>query len=315
MKLKQQHKTILIVKPKFSSDIHSEENFLLLKNSYQKHCIDVQVIEYDVLPEYTKIQSQVKNQDAVLLIGDAKCYPKNALKYPFIKTIENKKIPISWLPFRNSKDLLTFTKTVYQVHSRKQDHCAIALLSQRHPRFTRIVDRMATILKTPNVLPYKWSSDLLLRENMIEGLENGLGLATYFGHGRPIGWVGYYGLRSHHFDTENAKPIGALLSLCCKTASRKNTSVSFCEQLVLDGKTAVAFGAVDSTLHTDNTRWSVGITKALLNGASTIAELIIEASPKNVSAYTHYRLIGDPLAPIYSSNEAALFANNVKIYP
>ncbi len=314
MKLKQP-KTILIVKPQFSSDSKSEENFTLLKNTYVKHHIEVHVINYDTRPSYNEIQSQVKKQDAVLLIGDAKCFPKNALKYPFIQTIEKKKIPIAWLPIRNSKDLLTFSKTINVVHGRKQEQCAIALLSQKHPRFVRIVDRMATILKTPSLLPYKWSSDLLFRESMIEGLESGIGLAAYFGHGRPIGWVGYYGLRSHHFENKNAKPVGALLSLCCKTASRKNTAISFCEQLVLDGKTAVSFGSVDSTLHTDNTRWSVGITKALLSGASTIAELITQATPKNLSSYTHYRLIGDPLAPIYSSNETALFANNIKTYP
>lgn len=288
---------------------------MLLKNTYVKHNIEVHVIDYNTRPSYNEIQSQVKKQDAVLLIGDARCFPKNALKYPFIQTMEKKKIPIAWLPIRNSKDLLTFSKTINEVHGRKQEQCAIALLSQKHPRFVRIVDRMSTILKTPNLLPYKWSSDLLLRESMIEGLESGLGLATYFGHGRPIGWVGYYGLRSHHFENKKAKPVGALLSLCCKTASRNNTAISFCEQLVLDGKTAVSFGAVDSTLHTDNTRWSVGITKALLSGASTIAELIMEAIPKNLSSYTHYRLIGDPLAPIYSSNKTALFANNIKTYP
>ena len=314
MKLKQ-HKTILIVKPQFSSGSKSEENFMLLKNTYIKHNIDVHVINYDARPSYNQIQNQVETQDAVLLIGDAKCFPKNALKFPFIKTIENKKIPIAWLPIRNSKDLFTFSRTISEVHGRKQDKCAVALLSQRHPRFVRIVDRMATILNKPSLKPYKWSSDLLFRESMIEGLESGLGLATYFGHGRPIGWVGYYGLRSHHFENKKSKPVGALLSLCCKTASRKNTKISFCEQLVLDGKTAVSFGAVDSTLHTDNTRWSVGITKALLGGANTIAELIIEAIPKNLSSYTHYRLIGDPLAPIYSSNETALFVKNIKTYP
>ncbi|MDO6597974.1 C25 family cysteine peptidase [Oceanihabitans sp. 2_MG-2023] len=315
MKLKQQHKTILIVKPQFSSDVKSEENFILLQNTYKKYGIEVHVISYNIRPSYNEIQSQVQNQDAVLLIGDAKCYPKNALKFPFIKTSENKNIPIAWLPIRNSEDLFTFSKTINEVHGRKQDQCAVALLSQKHPRFTRIVDRMATILNAPSLSPYKWSSNLLLRESMIEGLESGLGLATYFGHGRPIGWVGYYGLRSHHFENKKAKPVGALLSLCCKTASRKNTAISFCEQLVLDGKTAVSFGAVDSTLHTDNTRWSVGITKALLSGANTIAELIVQATPKNLSSYTHYRLIGDPLAPIYSTKETALFANNIKTYP
>ena len=311
----KQHKSILIVKPEFSSDTKSEENFLLLQNAYLKHSIDVEVFEYNERPSYKIIQNQIKQQDAVLLIGDAKCYPKNALKYPFVQTLEKKKIPIAWLPIRKGDDLLTFSKTVDEVHGRTQDQCAIALLSQRHPRFIRIVDRMSTILETPSLQSYKWSSDLLLRESMIEGLESGLGLAAYFGHGRPIGWVGYYGLRSHHFETPNAKPIGALLSLCCKTASRKNTTLSFCEQLVLDGKTAASFGAVDSTLHTDNTRWSVGITKALLSGANTIADLIMDAIPKNLTAYQHYRIIGDPLAPIYSTNETVSFTKKIKTYP
>ena len=315
MKLEQQHKSILIFKPQFSSDFKSEENFLLLKKAYIKHSIDVDVIEYGRLPNHIQIQEQLKAHSAVLLIGDSKYLPKHAVKYPFIKTIQNKKIPIAWLPIRQSKDLYTFSQTIDKVHSRSQDQCTVALLSQRHPRFTRIVGRMATIMDMPHLKPLKWSSDLLLREHMIEGLESGLGLATYFGHGRPIGWVGYYGLRSHHFDSHNAKPVGALLSLCCKTASRKNTALSFCEQLVVDGKTAASFGAVDSTLHTDNTRWSVGITKALLTGANTMADLIINALPNNLSAYKYYRIIGDPLAPIYSTNETTMFANNIKTYP
>lgn len=311
----KQHKSILIVKPEFSSDLASEENFQKLQSSYLKHHIDATVINYNDRPSHKDIQNKVKAEDAVLLIGNATCFPKNAMKYPFVTTTEKRKIPLAWLPIRNSEDLLTFSKTIDEVHSRQQDECAVALLSQRHPRFTRIVDRMATILKAPSLKPYKWSSDLLLRESMIEGLESGLGLATYFGHGRPIGWVGYYGLRSHHFENPNAKPVGALLSLCCKTASRKNTPLSFCEQLVLDGKTAASFGAVDSTLHTDNTRWSVGITKALLNGANTISDLLMQAIPKNISAYKYYRIIGDPLAPIYSSKDTISRTQKIKTYP
>ena len=310
----RQHRSILIVKPEFSSDSISEENFLYLRSVYIKHGIDIDVFDYDIQPDHNLIQKRLRDHDAILLIGDSKYLPEDAVKYPFVETTQ-KKVPIAWLPIRHSDDLYTFSQTVDKVHSRSQDQCAIALLSQRHPRFTRIVRRMATIMDTPNFKPLKWSSDLLLREHMIEGLESGLGLATYFGHGRPIGWVGYYGLRSYHFDSPNAKPIGALLSLCCKTASRKDTMLSFCEQLVLDGKTASSFGAIDSTLHTDNTRWSVGITKALLNGANTMADLIVNALPKNLSAYKYYRIIGDPLAPIYSTNEATLFAKNIKTYP
>ncbi|MGB1309018.1 MAG: C25 family cysteine peptidase [Oceanihabitans sp.] len=315
MKYKQQHKELVIVKPEFPSKSTLEGNFQLLKDTYIKHNIQVEVITYVSQPTATQIQKQIQKPDAVLLIGEAACFPKDALKCPFILNKERKRVPIAWLPFRDAKDLETFAFTINEVHGRKQEQCAVALLSQRHPRFVRIVDRMATILEKPSLKAYKWSSDLLLRENMIAGLESGLGLATYFGHGRPIGWVGYYGLRSHHFETPKAKPIGALLSLCCKTASRKNTALSFSEELVLNGKTAASFGAVGDTLHTDNTRWSVGITKALMNGTKTIAELILQAIPKNRSSYQNYRIIGDPLAPIYSTNKTVAIATKIKTYP
>ena len=244
----KQHKSILLCAPIFPSDSISEGNILYLKAIYQEFVEEVSLRRYTAKYSSKQILNLYQGEDAVLVIGNARRHPKSFFEGPYIEK-NNRKTPIAWMPYRTNKDIKQFADMVKEVHQRTQDDCVVALLSQRHPRFVRIVDRMNKILQK-ELKPLKWSSDVIVREEMTNALEQGVGLATYFGHGRPIGWVGYYGFRAHHFNLNNAKPIGGLLSLCCKTASRKRTPLSFCEQLVLDKKCAATFGAVDSTLHT-----------------------------------------------------------------
>ncbi|WP_149276816.1 C25 family cysteine peptidase [Pareuzebyella sediminis] len=312
MKYRQPHKTLLLCVPTFSSGSHLEENVLHLKKVYEKFVKRVNLVRYGTTYALETIKIQHVSEDAILILGNARRHPKTACNAPFIIK-GSKKIPIGWLPFRNAEDILRFSNTLERVHSREQDDCVVALLSQRHPRFTRLVHRMEHILDK-RAVPLRWSSDVILREDVVNGLEEGVGLAAYFGHGRPIGWVGYYGFRAHHFTENTREPIGGLLSLCCKTASRKNTKLSFCEELVLNQKCAATFGAVDSTLHTDNTRWSVGLCSALLKGARSIGDLVVEAMPQNKTAFASYRLIGDPLAPIYSTSKVSTHVQQIKTY-
>ena len=313
MMYKQRHRSILLYVPTFPSGSPSEGNVLHLKKVYEQFVEVVNLARYSGPYSIENIKRQHSTEEAILIFGRAQRHPKTACNAPFIEK-GGKKIPIAWLPLRSAEDIRRFADTVTKVHSREQDDCVIALLSQKHSRFTRIVNRMGHILKD-KVIPLRWSSDVILRENVVNGLEEGVGLAAYFGHGRPIGWVGYYGFRAHHFEEKQAEPIGGLLSLCCQTASRKNTRLSFCEELVLNQNCAATFGAVDSTLHTDNTRWAVGVCNALLQGARTIGEVVVNAMPQNSSAYTSYRLIGDPLAPIYSTNKVSTHVQQVKTYP
>lgn len=312
MKYKQ-HKSLQIYAPKFPSDSPSEGNLLNLQSTYEQFVGKVDLVRYDKHYSQDHIIESYKGEDAVLVIGSARRHPKSFFHAPFIQKATNK-VPIAWLPIRNHRDIAYFTESVKEVHSRAQDDCVLALLSQKHPRYVRIVQRMNHILKN-DIKALQWSSDLVFRDDIINALEEGIGLAAYFGHGRPIGWVGYYGLRAHHFERTDAKVIGGILSLCCQTASRKRTSLSFCEELVINKKCAATFGAVESTLHTDNTRWSVGICKALLEGAKTIGDVVLSAMPLNLTAYCDYRIIGDPLAPIYSTKQTALVAKDVKTYP
>jgi len=169
---------------------------------------------------------------------------------------------------------------------------------------------------------FRWTGDAITREGMVDAIGCGLGLGLYVGHGRPVGWVGYHGLRAHHFHATGAtkvhpsacEPMGAILSVCCRTASRKRVGLSYAESLPLMGVTAASFGAVCETLHTDNTRWAVGICDALAEGASTVGELLVRAAPTSPSALRSYRLIGDPLAPIGSNERSLRRARRVRTY-
>jgi hypothetical protein len=147
-----------------------------------------------------------------------------------------------------------------------------------------------------------------------------LGLGLYVGHGRPMGWVGYHGVRAHHFlGSEEVReprrePMGAILSLCCRTASRRRVGLSYTESLPLMGVAAASFGAVKETFHSDNTRWAVGVCTALTEGARTVGELLVRAAPASPAALASYRLIGDPFAPLGSDDRSLRRANRVRTY-
>jgi hypothetical protein len=180
--------------------------------------------------------------------------------------------------------------------------------------YLRLSERIELLLKQP-IQSFRWTSDVISREAVVDGLGVGLGLAIYLGHGRPSGWVGYYGMRKRHFDAFRGEPLGSMLSLCCQTASRRRIGLSYAEALPLMGVAAASFGAVTETRHTDNTRWAVRICECLNSGVKTIGELLVRAAPANASATLPYRLIGDPLAPLEAEIAGAQRAAAVPTYP
>ena len=103
----------------------------------------------------------------------------------------------------------------------------------------------------------------------------------------------------------------------CAAARRAGgaSGLSYAEALPLQGVTAASFGAAGDTLHSDNTRWAVGMCDALAAGAATIGELVTRAAPASLSAIGSYRLIGDPLAPLASATGAVARASAIPTYP
>jgi acyl carrier protein len=188
------------------------------------------------------------------------------------------------------------------------------VLSQWHPQYLRLAHRIEHLLQHEGLPVFGWTSDIVYREDMARGLRAGLAAAVYVGHGRPVGWVGYYGTRIHHLQAEAGEALGVLLMLCCRTASRCRTSLSFAESVPLKGIAGAAFGAIGPTTHLDNTRWAVGLCAALGKGARTVGELIIQAMPTSPQAYKSYRLLGDPVAPIVAAASAIEQASVIPVF-
>ena len=252
--------------------------------------------------------------DALLLAGDARRAPATVLPGPFL-------IDARW-PARARRLAAIaqyatnqrFAACAARVQRRAGSEQSLALFSQWHPQYLRVIERIDSLVRA-QWQTFRWSGDLITREGLVDAVGSGLGLGVYLGHGRAVGWVGYHGVRSHHFDAFDGEPMGALMSLCCRTASRRRTGLSYAEALPLRGVAAASFGATSDTLHTDNTRWAIGLCDALSAGVKTIGELIARAAPASPSACKAYRLIGDPLAPLASSRAAVMDALAVPTYP
>jgi hypothetical protein len=260
--------------------------------------------------------------DAALLVSSARRAPNTVLPAPFATRADGRRIPVAWLPFRDVDSVRLFARTAARVHERPGDKRAVALLGQWLPNYLRVTDRMRSLAADGGVRAFRWTGDAITRESMIDAIGCGLGLGLYVGHGRPVGWVGYHGVRAHHFGLPDAnefrratrEPMGAILSLCCRTASRKRVGLSYAESLPLMGVAAASFGAVKETYHTDNTRWAVGVCSALADGATTVGELLVRAAPASPTALESYRLIGDPFAPLGSDERSIRRARRVRTY-
>ena len=160
--------------------------------------------------------------------------------------------------------------------------------------------RIAQDPACPGVHARRCTAYELGRDDLVDLLGTGPAIGVYVGHGRPVGWVGYAGLRAHHFaggtDRVGHRPAAAVVSLTCRTASRRRTGLSFAEALPLLGAAAATVGAVGATVHTGNARWALRMARDL-GGATTIGDLVATVAPHDPHA-TGYRLIGDPTAPL-----------------
>jgi hypothetical protein len=281
------------------------------------HAAGVQVDSQTFDGEMPDLRERVSSRDdlcAALLIGPARRAPATVLAAPFLVDRGNRRVPVGWLPATGAVPLRRFAAAAARVHRRKGCSLAVALLGQWHPLYLRIVDRMDALISQHRTV-FRWSSDVITREGLIQALGSGLGLGVYLGHGRPVGWVGYHGLRARHFDKFDGEPMGAVISLCCHTASRRRTAVSYAEMLPLLGVAAASLGAVTETRHTDNTRWALRICECLCaGGVETIGELIARAAP-GLAASAPYRLMGDPLAPLRAAGGGERRAAAITTYP
>ena len=286
-----------------------------LSEAYEQLHIHCVCVPYSGRPPEEQFYSALLTEDinAVLVTGKRSYAPSTVLPGPFLLTKKERKIPAAWLPLQKENDVMAFVRTLKEVHQRNRSAPGMALLAQWHPRYLKLSDRMSELLEE-QIKVFRWTGDIITRENVVEALGTGLGMGIYFGHGRPAGWVGYYGMRSHHFKDFSGKPMGCVLSLCCRTASRRRTGISYTESLPLMGVSAAAFGAVRETKHTDNMKWAIRICTALNNGIDNLGDLLLQSEPPNTDAVQHYRIIGDPFAPLYSDAGSIQKASAIAVF-
>jgi len=267
------------------------------------------------VPDQKNLREIAGDSQALLVIGSSRRAPKTVLPGPVIATDDGRGVPAGWLPLVSIKHVARFAETAARVHRRQGDAQPVAVLSQWQSQYLRLAERVETLLTQQQQPVFRWSSDLLLREDMVQGLRSGLAAAIYVGHGRPVGWVGYRGTRAHHFEEDGGEPLGVLFSLCCRTASRRRTGLSFAEALPLLGVAGATIGSVTDTLHKNNARWAVGICAAMASGASTLGELMLKAFPVGAQAVQDYRILGDPLIPLRGAADSIAAANAIQLHP
>ena len=259
-------------------------------------------VEHIGVPEPAALARLAESSVAVLVVGPRNRSPRTVLPGSVVTTASGRVVPVAWLPDTGAADLRTFAEAAVRVHRRADGpesgrRRTFAVLGERHPRFDRLADRIVRLARedTSGVLtPARWTAYDVDRTELVRRLGLGPGLAVYVGHGRPVGWVGYAGLRASHLVP--GEPAGVVVSLTCKTASRRRTGLSFAEALPLRGSSAAAIGAVGPTRHTSNARWAMHLTRAA-STATTVGDLAVAIAPHDPDAAA-YRLIGDPTAPL-----------------
>jgi hypothetical protein len=266
------------------------------------------------LADLAELAELAAGSSAVLVVGPRQRSPRTVLPAPVLTAPDGRVVPAAWLPATSAADLARFARTAVTVHQRAATAPAeagrpasdssrtLVVLGERHPRFDRLADRIVRIggEEGGGVQVRRATAYELSRDDLVDLLATGPALGVYVGHGRPVGWVGYAGTRTHHFADAAARPghapVAAVVSLTCQTASRRRTGLSFAESLPLAGVTAATLGAVTSTVHTGNARWALRIARDL-GTARTIGDLVALVAPHDPHA-TSYRLLGDPTAPL-----------------
>ena len=158
--------------------------------------------------------------------------------------------------------------------------------------------------------PLFWPARVITGRDLPAALGIGLGACVYFGHGHCGGWDGYWGIDAATLAQAMDEPAGAVFSLTCLAAKRPDAGFSFCEELVLSGYCAAAWGSAGRTSHRRNRRVGLELCRAM-RSQSTIAG-VIRNSQSSWLSMAGYRLIGDPLATLAGAPAASRRAAEIE---
>ena len=244
-------------------------------------------------------QTLTGNEAAVLYFYNSKYAPSGVAPGVSVPASNGKSVPISLIPITESIELIT--SRIVQAHYRRQGNPPgpIALLNQRGLESEEEIDNIEDILLSSSIKSYRWGSERINKATFMHAIQTGSGVALYRGRGTVQGWMGYNGVMRSDFDKDAGEhPIGALLALTCSSASRFRARQSFVEMLLMKGYTLSALAATGQTVTTHNRNLTQIIARELATGkCNNLADLVTRIDD-NHTLLKHYRLFGDPLAPL-----------------
>jgi hypothetical protein len=254
--------------------------------------------------------SHLDDAAGALIIGDPGKSPRSALPGVFLRARNGRRVAAGWLP-NIAERLESFAGAAAEVQLRRTPgaNCGpYIVLGESEQRALDVAGRLTnSLIDTAPI--FQWTAERIRRPDMIAALQGGAGAAFYLGRGTSAGWVAYGGFDAGDASLACGRPIGAVLSLTCSTVCRSRTALSFCEEMVLAGICAAAFGAAGLTLHHRNVRLVLAIARSL-RFASTLADVLLERGIP-LGWLNRYRILGDPLAPLIGDPDSVEKARRV----
>ena len=174
----------------------------------------------------------------------------------------------------------------------------VALLAQWDERAVEAAEAAGTLVPAS----YFWPARLITGRDLPQAIGVGFGALLYFGHGSCGGWDGYWGVPAATLISAMTEPTGVVLSLTCLAAKRRLDGLSFCEELVLNGYCAAAYGSAGRTSHRRNRALGEALCRAM-QGHTTLAGMLQNCQASWLSR-AGYTVVGDPLAALAGSDDA-----------
>lgn len=174
----------------------------------------------------------------------------------------------------------------------------VALLAQWDQRAFAAAEAASSLAPAP----YFWPARLITGRDLPKAIGVGFGALLYFGHGSCGGWDGYWGVPAATLIGPMSEPAGAVLSLTCLATKRHPDGLSFCEELVLGGYCAAAYGSAGRTSHRRNRALGEALCQAMQEH-TTLAGILQNCQASWLSR-AGYTVVGDPLASLAGSDGA-----------